>query len=449
MPIQETKPRLQVYLPQRIAALIFIALVLAGLGLAYRLDLWRKWGGLAGAGYADHWRQALSAIENRDFALAKTRLNRCLEISPLNVEAHFLLARTYRRADDFDGWLDHLQSAATLGWPQDQIELELRLKEAQVGNTWNVEEELKSYLMARHPEEVLIAEALVKGYLENDRPKDAWFLTEEWRKNSADDWQARLWRGRACQRGVRFEEAIEDYKKVLKDKPDQAEARLWLATTLASNTQFDQAIEHYQAYLAGHPDDADALFGLAKCQFTLGDSQGARDTLDKLLAEHRYHNAGLHLRAQVEQAESPEKALPWLLRALDVAPYNSEILHNLILTLRNLHRDDEAARYESRLKECRQKENQLIELMTKLVREPDKVNLADVRYQLAVLYLELGQEDEAAHWFQTVLYIDPNHQPTLRALAEYWDKHNDPRRAAYYRDRAEGKRPEISSPVSK
>jgi tetratricopeptide (TPR) repeat protein len=395
-------------------------------------------GGCQNHAYSDHWQQALKAIEDRDFSLAQTQLNRCLEISPLNAEAHFLMGRVCRRADDFAGWQDHLQNAAILGWPQDQIYLEVRLKEAQVDNTWKVEEELKTFLTSGHPEEALIVEALVRGYLENDRPMDAYRLAEEWIKNSPNDWLARLYHGRACQRGVRFEEAIADYEKVLELNPNQAEAHLWLANTFASNTQFDRAMEHYRTYLEVHPDDADALFGLAKCQFTQGDSESARTKLDELLGKYPNHNAGLYLRAQLEQAESHEKALPWLRRALAFAPNQTDILHNLILALRALHRDAEADQYEKRLKDCRNKETQLIELIAKVVKEPDKDNLA-LRYQAAVLYLELGHEDEAAHWFQTILYVDGNHQPTLRALADYWEKHGDARRAAYYRERAEGK----------
>jgi len=37
-----------------------------------------------------------------------------------------------------------------------------------------------------------------------------------------------------------------------------------------------------------------------------------------------------------------------------------------------------------------------------------------------------------------VLWIDPDHRPTHRALAAYWQKHGDTRRAAFHRARAEG-----------
>src|SRR5713101_6317489 len=69
-------------------------------------------GGCRDHTYSDHWQQALKAIEDRDFPLAQSHLKLCLDISPLNAEAHFLMGRVCRRADDFAGWQDHLQNAA-------------------------------------------------------------------------------------------------------------------------------------------------------------------------------------------------------------------------------------------------------------------------------------------------------------------------------------------------
>jgi tetratricopeptide (TPR) repeat protein len=425
---------------------VLAMLVLASLALLYVLDPWHKWGFGSGTSYRDQWGRALSALEDRDFGLAQSHLANCLAAAPLNAEAHFLMARTCRRADDFSGWFDHLQTADLLGWPQDQVVLEILLKEAQVGNTWKVEQQLQSYLTAGHPEEVLIVEALVRGYLDNDLPKKAFHLTEEWINNYPDDWQARFYHGRALQLGARFKEAIADYKKVLLLKPRQPEGQLWLAHTLRAYTQFDQAIEYYQAYLESRPDDPDALHGLAQCQFTQGDSEGARATLDELLNSHPYHAGGLYLRAQLEQAEGPEKALPWLRRAVAIVPYEPNRLHNLVLALRALHQDKEADHFQEQEKISRQKDSELIELERRLIQETDKVNEVEVRYQVAVLHMELGhKEEETAHWIQTVLYLNPDHRPTLQLLADCLERQGNSRRAAYYRERAEGKRPAMPS----
>ena len=46
------------------------------------------------------------------------------------------------------------------------------------------------------------------------------------------------------------------------------------------------------------------------CQFTLGEMDEARKTLDELLAQHENDLGALLTRAQLEQTEGPERTLP-------------------------------------------------------------------------------------------------------------------------------------------
>src|SRR5438093_393947 len=119
-----------------------------------------------------------------------------------------------------------------------------------------------------------------------------------------------------------------------------------------------------------------------------------------------------------------------------IPPNDPTVLASLIPTLHALHQDKEAENYHQRLKDRQPKVNRLQQLRTELIENQNDVEL---RFQVGALNLELGREEEAAHWFQTVLWIDPYHQPTLRALANYWRKRGDLSRAAYYSTWAEGK----------
>src|SRR5438874_9512152 len=205
-------------------------------------------------------------------------------------------------------------------------------------------------------------------------------------------------------------------------------------------------MEHFLIYLKARPDDPDGLIGLAKCQYSLGQVESARSTLDQLLQKDDKHGVALLTRAQLEQCEAPEEALPWLRRAEAVAPNEYEILHNLALVMRVLHRNQEAEQYQQRMKDRQNKVRQLTELQMRLIRESsDKKDTLDLRYQIGLLNLELGKPQEAEHWFQTVLWIDPDHAPTLRTLADQWEKRGDHERAAKLRARAQGKGLPLSS----
>jgi tetratricopeptide (TPR) repeat protein len=418
---------------------VLVLLVLGGIGLAvwYAAARRQQEEGPDDSG-SHHWQQAQQAAADYDFALAREHLGQCLETWPFSASVHFLMARTCRRADDTTGWRAHLERARLLHWSPQQLELEERLQEAQFGDVWVVEGWLLNDLSASPPEDILIREALIKGYLENDRPHDALNMADTWLEQHPDDWEARLYHGRAYQWGAIFDRAIADYEKVLAVKPDQPEAHLWIADAILSTQQYEQAMEHYRVYLRGHPDNIDALTGLARCQYQLGQSNAAQATLDELLRHDPKHVGSLLLRAKLVQAESPEKALVWLRQAHDLAPDHTEVLHNLILALRQLDRKEEADKYDRRLKDRKEKLNKLKQLKVDMLNDANDVSL---RYRAAVLALEVGQDEEAAHLFQTVLWIDPEHRPTLRAMADYFQKHGDARRAAYARARAEGKQP--------
>jgi thioredoxin-like negative regulator of GroEL len=266
---------------------LLLGLALASALVWYTLDPWDWRSGPPLDAARFHLQKAQEALEDRDLEPARTHLQHCLEAAPLSAEAHFLLAQTYRRLDDPAGWSMHLRKAGILGWPLNQIQMELRLKEAQTGNTWNIEEELIDELNSKTPQQALILEALVKGYLENDRAKDAYRLSDEWVRDHPGDWQARLYRARASQLGVYFPQAITDYQYVLQVKPDQPQAQLWLAQTFVSDRQYPQALEHFQTHLHNHPDAADAMLGLANCQFSMGQVEAAQATLDQLLAKNK------------------------------------------------------------------------------------------------------------------------------------------------------------------
>ena len=142
-------------------------------------------------------RQAEAAILAREYPQALAHLRHCLELCPLNAEAHFLMARTSRRAGRLQDSRNHLERAAILYWPRAQIALEQQLQRAQVGDIWQLEDALLDRLNTHPPEEVLILEALVNGLLENDRLIDVLVLTSAWMREFPRDWLPLVYRANA------------------------------------------------------------------------------------------------------------------------------------------------------------------------------------------------------------------------------------------------------------
>jgi tetratricopeptide (TPR) repeat protein len=382
-----------------------------------------------------HWQQAQKHIAERQFVDAAGHLAHCLESWPYNAEAHFLMARTARRAGQLSPWQFHLERAEILGWPKKQIYLERLLRKAQVGDVWDVETSLIDFLNTKPPDEVIILEALVDGFMISDRLIDVIAFTTTWAERYPEDWLPLMLRGNAISRLYsKSGEATKDFQRALELKPNNADAHLALALALTNQGDFKEAIPQYQSYLSSQPvNPTNALFGLATCQLSLGHNDQARDTLKKLFAVNPDHLTACFLQAKIELAEGhEEEGLKWLQKSEALSPDEVDVTNALVHVCRQLGRLEDAARYERRLEEIHRRNDKLEHLLTELKAQPDDL---EIRYQLGISCLEQRRDQQASHWFQAILYKDPNHLPTLRTLAEYYEKKGNVKMANHYRQK--------------
>ena len=383
------------------------------------------------------WQLAQKAIVKREFPEAAARLAISLEIAPFNAQAHFLMARTSRRAGQLRQWKKHLDWAETLHWPKDQIDLERKLGRAQVGDIWEVEDSLVDRLNERPPEEVIILEALVNGFLQNDRLTDVIAFTSNWINRFPQDWLPLIYRGNASLRlNGKASDALKDFERVLELKPDHPEAHFSLAIVLTDQGEFQKAVPHFQYCLDSQVDDpTGALFGLATCQFSLGNTDQARAALGQLFARNKDHVRAFFLQGKIELVEGRlAEAINCLKKADALSPNESDITNSLLLVSRQLGRPQDAAQYGRRLEEIQQRDAELDRLVSEVKDEPED---AERRFRLAMVCLKLGREQEAAHWFQGVLWKDPNHLPTLNAISDYYRSKGNRKMADLYRRKAD------------
>jgi tetratricopeptide (TPR) repeat protein len=402
-----------------IVALVLVVAGLAGVGI-YFLDPWH-WRVKPDPTADYHWEEAQKAIAERDFDDARQHLLKYLEILPFNAEAHFEMARASRRGLDFRGWRHHLMEAGQLQWPQEQIDFELQLYQAQTGNVWVVEQTLLEALKTRPASEMeLILEALAEGYLKNHSLVKIQELTGPWIERSPEDWLPHLYRGHVQYVEGTRDKAIEEYRTVLKLNPDQGQAQLWLAGALMDDGRFDESLSLYESFLRENAGNADGLYGLANCQHSLGKTADARATLKGLLAVSPDHLKALYLQAKVEFAEDkPAEALKWLRRAERLAPREWTITNMMVPILQRLNQTEEAEKYIKRQEEILKWHGQLTDLRKQLRRDDANANL---RFQIGRLNMLLGRDDEALSWFQMVLRLQPDHAETLKALQELSDR---------------------------
>src|SRR5262249_35337286 len=152
------------------------------------------------------------------------------------------------------------------------------------------------------------------------------------------------------------------------------------------------------------------------CQLSLNQFDAARATLDRLRAVREDDPAGCLLRGKLELAQdSAEQALVWLRRADRLAPKRATILTNLASAFRQLGKNADAAQQARQLAEVGRQNVELEDARIRILKEPGN---AALRFEAGRLCRNLGRQEEARDWFQSVLALDPSHAVARRELGQ-------------------------------
>jgi Tfp pilus assembly protein PilF len=56
-----------------------------------------------------------------------------------------------------------------------------------------------------------------------------------------------------------------------------------------------------------------------------------------------------------------------------------------------------------------------------------------LRVEAAAIFLRSGEEQEGLRWLDMALHLDGGYRPAHQALADYFERHGQPERAAHHR----------------
>lgn len=329
----------------RAGLILALLVVIAIAGYRVGTDAW--------IGY--HRRSLDSALARRDFNQAQLSLEKCLRGAPHSPELHLQAARLARRLGNLDAAQRHLKRSLADEKLRDFVRLEQCLLEIQKGefaNSQQLDDYAREY--PDSPEAMLIEEAQIRGSIAAlDIPRAQAYLAKwlEHRLSTADQVQALNWRATASLLTRDAEQASTCFREAVKLDPTNREALLALSQILADSDP-NQAAEHLRTLRGSYPPDAEILYQQAFVERNLGQLEAAARTLDELLTLAPNHVEGLVLHGRIAlDRQQAETAGDWLRRAESLEPKHREVLQGLVDYLRFAGRNDEAERYEQRMRD--------------------------------------------------------------------------------------------------
>jgi Tfp pilus assembly protein PilF len=409
---------------------------------------------LAGVGWATykgaqrlrnrhHFSAAKRALEDRDFQAARAHLAICLQIEPDSAPAHFLAARTARRAGDLGAAAEHLFRCQKLNGVTDDTALEWALLQAQSGHLFEVQDYLQQHLREDSADALLIMEVLSWEYMWGLRLAEARVLLDLWLKKRPDDFDALVRRGWVAERLSDHDTAQSVYAQAVALRPDSDSIRLRLAEIILVKEP-KAALEHLHYLRQRQPDNPDVALVLARCQRQLGEFEEARQLLDDLLAKQARNPRALSERGLLAlETKDWDRSEKLLRQAVAQDPHDLQINYNLYLCLERLGKKEQAQEYLTKTNEIKADLKRISDLVHDVMVKPHDPSL---RHEVGMMFLRLGFPEEGLRWLGTALKEDPGYRPTHKALVEYYERTDMKDLAAPHRQLLQ--RTETKTPLS-
>ena len=253
-------------------------------------------------------RKARQSLQAHRSDAARVFIEEVLTANPDHPEAHFLMARMYRRKGMYPDFSRHLKRAMDLGYSTDSLQLEQRMAMAQEGRVSEVEAELVKAMDGTQRDSD-ICEAMVTGYFVSYQFNKGRSLLDAWRGDFPDEPQIYFLEAKFEEYRDEMSSAIRNYRKVLRLDPGRWDARLELARALGEEHKYDEAEELLAQCLDNEPASMKVLSAQAHVFTEQAKVDPARETWEKVLQLDDGHVEARFALARIAmEADNPRKA---------------------------------------------------------------------------------------------------------------------------------------------
>jgi tetratricopeptide (TPR) repeat protein len=327
----------------------------------------------------------------------------------------------------------HLKRCLKLhGGATEGVQLEFLLIRVQTGEVDQVFPILERWVEKNHPQSPIILETLARAYIHRLRYKPALACLSKWVEIRPKTAKAHQWRGWVNERLNNHKVAAEDYRRALEIDPNLVVARLRLAEMLLEEKRAPEAVPHLELLYRRDPENPQVQARLGLCRFYQNRPQEARRLMEAAVVHLPKDPSLLVHLAKLDLDDGKAVAAEQRLRkVLQTDPTDTEALITLASALRlqdRISEADEALKDFDRAKEKVDRFNKLLQQ----VADSPTAKAADYA-EIGNLLLSIGKDRLGVYWLERALERDPGHQPTHKALAEYYEKQGDREQAALHR----------------
>jgi tetratricopeptide (TPR) repeat protein len=395
-------------------------------------------GGLLALGWAAYQeRSARQALAEDHLDEAQRHVERAMRVRRWE-SSNVLAARIARLRGDYSEAERALGRCGSGTQMSESVRLEWLLLRCQRGAVDEVGPGLLALVDRGHAESAAILEALAAVYMRQTRYHEALDCLNRWVERDPDSVRALHWRGWVSNQIDHRAGAIRDYERLLELRPDRADVRQHLAEILVESSRHGEALPHLERLHDEQPDNPDVSVLLARSWMLQGRSAEAQSLFDSVLMLHPNHFEALLHRGNLDlNARRFSAAEDWLHRAVAQKPYSPEAQYSLYRSLQSQpQRQKEAEKQRRQWEQVAATQARLRRLMrTELAINPNDPALAR---EAGELLLRIGEDRRGLFWLHRALRLEPDHAATLRALIAYYERTNDPDKAAQYRQQLGG-----------
>jgi tetratricopeptide (TPR) repeat protein len=404
-----------------------VVALLAVIGIGVGLALMQAWA-------AYHFRAARRDLERYHTAEAGDHFAACLRVWPNDPDVLLLASRAARRAGLFaeaEQLLTHYQEVRG---GDDNVVLERALLTAERGEIDDVLKFCHAKVEANDAASPLILEALARGSLRAYpyRLGEADWAVRKWQEREPDNPMCLLLSGQVANERFAYTEAAAAFRRTLEIDPEMDEARDRLSQLLIEINQPAEAAPHLEYLASRRPNDPMLIVRLARCQSLLGHPEEATHLLDGLLRQAPNFPPALSERGKLalDSGDYP-KAEELLTQAVARSPQDPTLLPLLQKCLFQSGQADKAEAMSPQIKAAKEDTEHLSTLLSReLQANPRNAN---AQYEAGTLLLRLGGYDEGVRRLENATQINPRHVKAHDALAEFYERIGETKKAAKHR----------------